>query len=106
MFARGDDFYFRHKNGLHKRGCDGKFQSIVGGIDGGVDGVERLSNGNLIVSSWRGVIHYVQPDGKRRTLLDGRNYEFFSADIGLDPESRTVYLPRSLKNAAVPYELK
>jgi sugar lactone lactonase YvrE len=106
LLAQGDDFYVLHDNGLHQLGEDKKLRLITGGMDGGVDGVEKLSNGDLIVSCWRGVIHYVKPDGQRQTLLDTRTNEVFSADIGLDPQSRTLYVPTFFKNTVVAYEVR
>jgi sugar lactone lactonase YvrE len=106
LLAHGDKFYVLHDNGLHELEDGKKLRLITAGMDGGVDGVEKLPNGDLIVSCWRGVIHYVKPDGQRQTLLDTRTNEVFSADIGLDAASRTVYVPTFFKNTVAAYEVK
>jgi sugar lactone lactonase YvrE len=106
LLSQGKEFYVLHDNSLHQLEDGKKLREITSGMDGGVDGVEKLPNGDLIVSCWRGVVHYVKPDGQRQTLLDTRTNEVFSADIGLDPQSRTLYVPTFFKNTVVAYEVK
>lgn len=98
--------YVADGQGLYRVGADAKPTLIADGMDGGIDGVEPVGGGDFLVSCWRGVLHYVKADGGRETLFDTRADKINAADIGYDPQTRTVYVPTFFNNTVVAYELK
>jgi sugar lactone lactonase YvrE len=48
---------------------------------GAADGVAALDDGRYLVSEWRGLLHVVDRDGARRTLLDTRSERVFLNDF-------------------------
>jgi hypothetical protein len=84
---------------------DGTFETVTTGIGQG-DGVEFTGDkGYYIVSSWAGEIFLVYPDYSKVSLLKTPDEEINSADIGLNRESKTVYVPTFYDNRVVAYSL-
>lgn len=106
VLAYEGKLYVLDGEGLFRVTDDGKPALIADGMEGGVDGVEPVGNGDFVVSCWRGALFYVQPDGTKQTLLDTRDKEIYSADIGYNPATRTVYVPTFYGNTVVAYALK
>lgn len=97
--------YLLNDGGLYKvEGDEAKL--IADGLEGFTDGIEPVKEGGFIVSCWAGVIYFVDLNGKKELLIDGRQGKINSADIGYDPEKRIVYVPTFWKNSVVAYELK
>ena len=107
ILAQGDDFYVLDAGGLYRLEDDGIMTLIVEGMEGGTDGVENVAGSDFIVSTWSGVVYYVDAKaGTKQTLLDGREKKINSADIGFDPETKTVYIPTFFVNTVAAYEVK
>lgn len=106
VLAHEGKLYLLDGEGLYRVEANGTPQLICDGMEGGVDGVEPVGNGDFLVSCWRGALHYVKSDGMRETLLDTRADGIYSADIGYNPETRTVYVPTFYGNTVVAYTLK
>lgn len=98
--------YLLDGESLYRVSQDGKRQQITDGLEGFVDGVEAVGDGSFIVSCWYGVIYHVTADGKRQTLQDTREQKLYTADIGYDANTRTVYVPTFFKNTVIAYRLK
>ena len=76
-------------------------------MEGGTDGVEVISgNGDFIVSTWGGVVYYVNADGSKQTLMDGRSTKMNSADIGIDAKNKIIFVPTFWRNSVAAYEIK
>jgi sugar lactone lactonase YvrE len=97
--------YVLADQGLYRVDKDRKPQLIGDGMPGGVDGVENVSAGDFLVSSWEGTVYYVKKDGSHDVLLDTRAEKSNTADIGYDAKRRIVYVPTFFKNKVVAYEL-
>ena len=61
--------------------------------------------GEFIVSCWAGLVYYVHADGRIEKLLDSRDTQINTADIGFDEESRILYVPNFHKNSLTAYQL-
>lgn len=85
---------------------DQQLIKIAEGFAAPADGVEMAGPGEFIVSCWAGLIYYVYSDGKKELLIDSRNKEVNTADIGYDYDSRVVYVPNFFKNTVTAYQLK
>lgn len=91
---------------MYRMEKDGSLTKLAEGMEGGTDGIENVTGGDYLVSTWSGVVYYVNADGTKQVLLDGREQKINSADIGYDAAKRIVYVPTFWKNSVVAYELK
>ncbi len=111
---KGPNGVLKHKGNLYvldagtmyRMEKDGSLTKIAEGMEGGTDGIENVSGEDYLVSTWSGVVYYVNADGTKQVLLDGRQQKINSADIGYDAAKRIVYVPTFWKNSVVAYELK
>lgn len=111
---KGPNGILKHKGSLYvldagsmyRMEKDGSLTKLAEGMEGGTDGIENITGGDFIVSTWGGVVYYVNADGTKQVLLDGREQKINSADIGYDAAKRIVYIPTFWKNSVVAYELK
>lgn len=106
VLAVEDDLYVLDNGGMYKTEKDKSLTKITDGMEGGTDGIENVSGKDFIVSSWAGSIWYVKANGEKEHLLDTRDQNINSADIGYDAENRIVYVPTFWKNSVVAYQLK
>jgi sugar lactone lactonase YvrE len=106
VLVRGDDFYLLDAGTAYKVEKDKSLTKLAEGMDGGTDGIENVKGNDFIVSCWAGVIWYINADGTKEKLYDGREQKRNTADIGFDPKTKTVYVPTFWKNSVVAYEVK
>jgi sugar lactone lactonase YvrE len=69
------------------------------------DGIEALGDGSYIVSSWSGMVHYIDKDSKLFTLLDLRADSVNSADIDYIQDKNLLLVPTFSHNTVRAYEL-
>lgn len=91
---------------MYRMEKDNSLTKIAEAMEGGTDGIENVAANEFIVSTWGGVVYYVNADGTKQVLLDGREQKINSADIGYDAAKRIVYVPTFWRNSVVAYELK
>ncbi len=111
---KGPNGILKHKGSLYvldagsmyRMEKDGSLTKLAEGMEGGTDGIENVSGGDFLVSTWGGVVYYVNADGTKQVLLDGRPQKINSADIGYDAAKRIVYVPTFWRNTVVAYELQ
>lgn len=99
------ELLFVADGGLHIAGDTGAPQKIADGMEGHVDGVERVDDDSWLVSCWQGTVYYVTREGKVSLLLDGRPEEISAADLGYDPTNKIAYFPGFWKNYVAAYQL-
>lgn len=87
-------------------GPDKKPLLLAKGFAQGIDGIEMTDRGEFIVSCWPGLIYYVYPNGKIELLMDSQAEKINTADIGFDPETKTLYVPNFFKNTVTTYQLE
>jgi len=102
--AVGADLYALTANDVYKIGPN-KTKSVVCTMETGGDGIEPVGNGDYIVSTWGGVVYYMDKNGKLQTMLDTRAQKKNTADIGYDPAQRIVYVPTFMTKSVVAYRL-
>ncbi|MBY0478905.1 MAG: ATP/GTP-binding protein [Chitinophagaceae bacterium] len=111
---KGPNGVLMHKNylyvldagSMYRMEKDGSLAKLAEGMEGGTDGIENVRGKDFLVSTWSGVVYYVNADGTKQVLLDGRELKINSADIGYDAAKRIVYIPTFWKNSVVAYQLK
>lgn len=69
------------------------------------DGVEATGDGGYLVSSWSGVVYYVDGNWNETILLDTRADTVNSADIKYIADKKLLLVPTFFKNKVVAYEL-
>ena len=68
------------------------------------DGIESDGKGGYFVSSWKGLIHYVHPDGKTEVILDSTADEIGAADLDYIVSKNMLLVPTFFHNTVVAYE--
>jgi len=69
------------------------------------DGIEAVGNGGYLVSSWNGMVHYVDQNGKATMIIDTRADSISAADIEYIQEKNMLLVPTFFKNTVMAYEL-
>ncbi len=70
------------------------------------DGIIQTEDGNYIVSTWQGEVHYVEPaSGSSQKLLDTKEQKINSADIGYDADQSLLLVPTFNDNRVVAYKI-
>jgi DNA-binding beta-propeller fold protein YncE len=98
--------YLLDAGGLYIMNADKTLTMLAGEMEGGTDGVENVAGGDFIVSTWAGVVYYVNADNTKQVLIDGRNSKMNSADIGFDAATKTIFIPTFWRNSVVAYSVK
>ncbi len=84
---------------------DGEVSLVADGFESGIDGVEALADGGFVVSCWVGLVYHVSEEGEVTRLLDSREPQVNTADIGYDPDTDTVYIPTFFTNSVRAHSL-
>jgi sugar lactone lactonase YvrE len=100
------ELYVLDAGSMNKMKKDGSLMRIADGMEGGTDGIENVKGKEFIISCWAGTIWYVDADGTKELLMDGRPKNKNSADIGFDPKTKTVFVPSFWRNTVAAYEVK
>jgi hypothetical protein len=106
LLAKGSNLYILTGTSLQKADGSKKLTTVTDGIQGSADGIEMVSDHEFIVTGWAGVIYFVKDDGSKQVLADTRNKKINSADLGYDPDTKTIYIPEMSQNCVAAYSLK
>ncbi len=86
--------------------ADQKRHPLAVGFEAPIDGIEMTEPSEFLVSCWVGLLYYVHADGRLTKLLDSRDPQVNTADIGYNPQAKVVYVPNFLKNSVTAYRLR
>lgn len=70
------------------------------------DGIVAIGNGDYLVSSWEGLIHYVKKNGDKKIILNTSKQGINAADITYIPSKKMLLVPAMLKHTLIAYTLK
>jgi sugar lactone lactonase YvrE len=70
------------------------------------DGIEAIGNGAHLVSSWNGLVNYLDKDWNARIILDTQSSKRGAADIEYIQSKKLLLVPTFYKNSVAAYELK
>jgi len=98
--------YVLDNNSLNKVLPDKTLKVLADGMTGGVDGLENVKDSDFLVSVWSGALWYVNADGSKELLFDGKAVQTSTADIGWDPATKTVYVPTFFKNSIIAFKVE
>ena len=102
--AEDGTLYGLDKSGLKTLNSDGTSMIINKTVTGG-DGLVILGDGNYVASRWAGEIYFVNNEGET-LLLDTKEAESKTADIGFIPGDNILLVPTFFKNKVVAYKLE
>lgn len=103
-FNQQGDLYGLDKKGLRKLSMDGGEHQVINDIVTDGDGLVVLNDSTFIASRWKGEIYLVQ-NNKQFLLLDTKNENSNTADIGYIRDKQLVLVPTFFKNKVVAYKL-
>jgi len=106
VLKRGNDFFIVDAGGAYKVNDDKTLMKISDGMDGGTDGIENITGNDFLVSCWQGALWYVNADGTKELLFDGKSQKTNTADIGFDPKTKIVYVPTFFRNSVIAFQVK
>jgi len=69
------------------------------------DGIEALGDGGYLVSSWNGMVHYVDASGASTMIIDTRADSIGAADIEFIQSKNLLLVPTFFKNTVMAYEI-
>ena len=98
--------YVLDNNSLNRVGPDKSLTVIADGMPGGVDGLENVKGSDFLVSVWSGAVWYVNGDGSKELLFDGKAVQTSTAVIGWDPATGTAYVPTFFKNTVIAFKVE
>jgi hypothetical protein len=81
-----------------------KVTVIARGLEKAGDGLERLKNGDFIVTCWAGLIYHVKTNGEVRKILDVQG-QMNTADLAYDGETDILYVPTFNHSSVIAYRL-
>ncbi len=105
VLLHGSDLYLMNAGGFYKVTKKNTLSMLADGMEGGTDGVEHVQGEDFIASCWAGAIWYLNGDGRKELLYDGKAVGKNTADIGFDPATKTVYVPTFWKNSVMAFEV-
>ena len=98
--------YVLDNDSLNRVGPDKSLTVIADGMPGGVDGLENVTGGDFLVSVWSGAVWYVNGDGSKELLFDGKAVQTSTADMGWDTATHTAYVPTFFKNTVIAFKVE
>lgn len=100
-----NELYFGEGKNFKKIDAQKKITNIVE-VSSPIDGIEPLTNGDFILTSWVGYIYYVHKNGTYETLLETHPQKINAADIGVDPQKNILYVPTFNGKTVAAYQIK
>jgi DNA-binding beta-propeller fold protein YncE len=106
LLVHKGSLYVLDNNSLNRVEADKSLKVLADGISGGADGLENVRGDDFLVSVWGGAVWYVPASGEKQLLFDGKPTETRTADIGWDPQTKTVYAPTFFKNTVIAFTVE
>ena len=106
LLVHNGSLYVLDNNSLNRVEADKSLKVLADGMPGGVDGLENVKGEDFLVSVWSGAVWYVNADGSKEQLFDGKAVQTSTADIGWDPATKTVYAPTFFKNSVIAFKVE
>jgi len=107
LFVHKGVLYVLDDNSLNRVEADKSLTKLATDMPGGADGLENVTGGDdFTVTAWSGAVWYVNKDGSKELLFDGKAEKTNTADTGWDPATRTLYVPTFFKNTVVAFKVE
>jgi DNA-binding beta-propeller fold protein YncE len=106
VLVRGKDLFILENGGMYKvNQAANSIDLMTDGLEGGADGLEPVNAEDFIISCWAGTIWYLNGDGRKEMVFDGKSVGKNTADIGFDPSTNMVYVPTFWRNSVMAFEI-
>ena len=107
LFVHKGVLYVLDDNSLNRVAADKSLTRLAIDMPGGADGLENVTGGDdFTVTAWSGAVWYVNKDGSKELLFDGKAEKTNTADTGWDPATRTLYVPTFFKNTVIAFKVE
>jgi len=107
LFVHKGVLYVLDDNSLNRVEPDKSLKKIAIEMPGGADGLENVTGGDdFTVTAWSGAVWYVNKDGTKELLFDGKAEKTNTADTGWDPATKTLYVPTFFKNTVIAFTVE
>lgn len=106
LLSVGSDLYVLTDGNLIKSDKHKNITTISTGMDQRMNGIAMVSENEFLVTSWGGVMYYVETDGTNEILLDTRVQHIPCGIIYFDPQKQTVYMTTDERNILKAYKLQ
>lgn len=91
-------------SGLVKLSADGSSKEVLNAEVTGGDGLVMIDENTFVASRWKGEVWLIK-NGKATMLLDSKEQDIQTADIGYNPNENMLYVPRFFSNKVSAYRL-
>lgn len=99
-----DELLFAKGKALWKADKD-RHEVKIADVSTGIDGIEPVGNGDILVSGWAGYLYYISAGGQVQTLLDTHGEKKNAADISFDKKNKIIYIPSFNGKTVAAYQL-
>ena len=100
----GATLYALDDKGLERYPLDGSEPELISASVSGGDGLIVIDENTFVASRWNGEIWFIQ-NGEATKMLDSKDQNLQTADIGYLPEQKIVFAPRFFGNKVTAYRL-
>ncbi len=105
LLALGNDLLVLDSGKLLKADAQKKLSTLAEGMHESTDGIEQISPGEYLVSTWNGNVYIVKGSTVEK-MLDLSGAKINTADIGYDARSQVVYVPTFYKNSVMAFKVQ
>ena len=102
LYTEGNDLYIGAGDTLLKASPEGELETVATGFESGIDGVEKIADGEFLVTCWVGLVYHVD-NGEVTRLMDTREPRMNTADLGWNPEDGIAYIPTFFNDSVRAY---
>lgn len=91
--------------GVFKVDKSGKIVSHYIKDTGGIDGLERITDKQLIITDWAGKVQAISPNDDLVLLLNFESEKYNAADLGINKKQRIIYIPTFFGNTVAAFKV-
>lgn len=106
LLSVGTDLYVLTAGNLVKADAAKNLTTLAKGMDNRMNGIQRVNDNEFLVTSWGGVLYYVNADGSHQVLLDTQKQQIPAGILYYDAKTKIVYMTSDQHNVLYAYRLK
>lgn len=91
--------------GVYKVDKMGKVVSHYIKDTGGIDGLERITDKQLIITDWAGKVQAISQNNEPVLLLNFDSDKYNAADLGINKDKHLIYIPTFFGNSVAAYKV-
>ncbi|MFV0270772.1 MAG: hypothetical protein ACK5HZ_03680 [Macellibacteroides fermentans] len=106
LLSLGTDLYVLTAGNLIKVDKNKKMTTISTGMDHRMNGIQMVNDKEFVVTSWGGIMYYINADGTNQVLLDTRDKHIPCGIIYVHPKSKVIYMSSDQHNILYAFTIK